>query len=87
MFPSDSHSMRQMHAADMHVARQRRTQGRVVTPQERRWHRVLLDRFAQLPSRFERPDVTAQARVERRERQATASFTMIDAATGRRLGD
>ena len=42
MFPSDSHSMSQMHAAEMHVAHQRRTRGTVVVPEERRWHRVLL---------------------------------------------
>ena len=34
MFPADSHSMRQMHAADMHTAHQKRTTGTVVGADE-----------------------------------------------------
>jgi hypothetical protein len=87
MFPSDPHSIRQLHAADMHVAHQRRTRGKVVAPPERRWHQALRARLARLTPNFARPVTTAHARAERRRMHATASFTLTDAGTGRRLDD
>lgn len=85
MFPADSHSIRQMHTADMHVADQQRTQGKVVTPTPYRWYHTL---FAKLSVRGllpARPDTTPIARSQRRQAQATAGFTLLDATTGRRL--
>jgi len=88
MFHSDPHAMRQVHAADMHVAHQRRTRGKVVAPRERRWHRALLTQLTRWRSKAaERPVVTAFERAERRHAQSTLPANLIDASTGHRLSD
>jgi hypothetical protein len=85
MFPADSHSMRQMHAAEMHTAHQRRTTGNVVAADEQRWYRSLVAKLSIRDLLPKRPDTTAVARIQRRDGQATAGFTLLDATTGRRL--
>jgi hypothetical protein len=88
MFPSDSHSVRQLHAADMHVAHQQRTRGKVVSSPERRWHRALLAKLTiRRNTTSTRPVTTAYARAQRRQAQSTTSFTLVDASTGQRLHD
>jgi hypothetical protein len=88
MFPADPHSMNQLHAADMHVAHERRTRGKVVSSPERRWHRALLAKLAirreQAPSR---PVITAYERAQRRRIHSTTSFTLVGASTGPQLDD
>jgi hypothetical protein len=85
---SDPHSVRQLHAADMLVAHQRRTRGKVATPEARRWYRALLAKLTfgggQTSSR---PVTTAYARAQRRGIQSTAGFNLVDASTGQRLDD
>ena len=88
MFPADSHSMRQLHRADMHVAHQQRTGGRVVTPQDQRWYGALFAKlFIRRDDTSTGPVTTAYARAQRRLVQSTTSFTLVDASTGQRLDD
>ena len=86
MFPTDSHSMRQLHKADMRVAHQQRTTGTVVRADEQRWHQALV---AKLTIRRDttpaRAETTAFARAQRRHAQPTVSFNLLDASTGQRL--
>jgi len=85
MFPADSHSMRQIHAAEMHTAHQRRTSGNVVTAERPPWYRSLVAKLSIRDLLPKLPDTTAVARNQRRNAQATAGFTMLDATTGQRL--
>lgn len=87
MFPSDSQSVRQLHAADIHVAQQRRTRGKVVPPQERRWHQALLAKLTIQRDESTRPVTTAYARAQRRKVFPTVSFNLIDASAAQRLLD
>ena len=63
MFPADSHSMRQMHAADMHTAHQKRTTGTVVGADEQRWYRSLVAKLSVRDLLPKRPDTTPVARL------------------------
>lgn len=88
MFPADSHSMHQLHRADMHVAHQRRTGGTVVTPRDQRWYGALFAKlFIRRDDTSTDPITTAYARAQRRLAQSTTSFTLVDASTGQRLDD
>ncbi len=85
MFPADSHSMRQMHAADMHTAHQKRTTGTVVGADEPRWYRSLVAKLSVRDLLPKRPDTTPVARLQRRNVQPVAGFTLLDATKGQRL--
>ncbi len=87
MFPSDSHSMNQMHAAEMHVAHQRRTRGKVVMPEERRWHRALLAKLT--PTRDKnaaRPAPAVPAALPRPKVRTNNYIQLIKGSTPRQLG-
>jgi len=88
MFPADSHSMRQLHRADMHVAHQRRTGGTVVTPRDQRWFGALFAKlFIRRDDTSTRPVTTAYARAQRRLVQSTTPFTLVETSTGHRFDD
>ena len=83
MFTADPHSMRQQHQADMQVAHQRRTRGKVVTPLEHRWHRVLLTKLTpKRAARIERPT----AAVQRNPVRTNTYLQLINGSTGPQIG-
>ena len=87
MFPADSHAMRQMHPADMHVAHQKRNDGTVVSTDDGRWYRTLLSKLSIRHLIPDRPETTPIARYQRREVHSSAGFTLLDATTGQRRGE
>jgi hypothetical protein len=69
----------------MHTAHQRRTTGKVVATGQQRWYRSLIAKLPIGDLRAKRPDTTPVARIQRRNVQSGAGFTLLDATTGQRL--
>ncbi len=87
MYPSDPISMRQLHHADMHVAHQRRTQGKVVSLQPSPWRRVL---SGLKPRRADAPWTASHELFEglgrNQLKRASNQFTVHDVEPGWSLG-